>query len=252
MVLIIPDLHGRLDVLEQVLAAYPDHQYVILGDLIDRGPDSAGVVKRVRELVDAGRARLCAGNHEVMMLRAFESAIREDGEDTDEMALWLFNGGLETLRSYDADPEALNDDLAWLAENAEQWVLLEEYGVLCSHAMRPNPQIVSAWENGGDDALTEEYKDELRDSLHLWGRPGDELYPLPEGIILSVHGHTPQVKRDGEGYVSKGVRSQVDAYGTGVHFIDLGAVFGTERFAVMELLQLAHEPYQIHELTVPA
>lgn len=63
----IGDIHGCLAQLEEVLALakdYPGHRLVFLGDYIDRGPDSEGVIRRLREL----DADFLLGNHEEMLL----------------------------------------------------------------------------------------------------------------------------------------------------------------------------------------
>lgn len=235
MIAIIPDLHGRLDILQQVLELYPDSHFIFLGDLIDRGPDSAGVVSAVRALVEEGRARLCLGNHEQMMFSAFRAADAQHNIECDEMNLWLFNGGLQTLASYEGKKEQMADDLNWLEQTCEHWVL--EGKVLCSHAMRPYPTIVQTWEEGGYEAMNEAQIEELLLSpVHLWGHPGDDLYPLPEGAVASVHGHTPQIDRDGDRYFSRGPRRVLDGQRSGAaHFIDLGGVFETGKFAVAEI-----------------
>jgi serine/threonine protein phosphatase 1 len=93
--LAIGDVHGCSRALDLLLAAvnpHGDDTVVTLGDYIDRGPDSKGVLDR---LIDLGRrARLVPlrGNHEQMMRDA-----RELGEDR---YLWLDCGGAATLRSY--------------------------------------------------------------------------------------------------------------------------------------------------------
>jgi serine/threonine protein phosphatase 1 len=71
---------------------------VLLGDLVDRGPDSAGVVARA--LAMAGgvfEARYVAGNHEEMMLGAYDG-------DPDALRGFCRNGGRETLLSYGLSP----------------------------------------------------------------------------------------------------------------------------------------------------
>lgn len=97
----IGDIHGRLDLFEQVLALIDEDDarrgpaettLVLLGDLIDRGPDSRGVVERAMELAQTGRVRILAGNHEEMLLDSFgnEEVLRH----------FLRHGGKETLFSY--------------------------------------------------------------------------------------------------------------------------------------------------------
>ncbi len=73
---------------------------IFIGDLIDRGPDSAGVINRVIALGDDGRdVRVLAGNHEEM----FAGALAGDAK-----LLRLFSrvGGQETALSYGIDPLA--------------------------------------------------------------------------------------------------------------------------------------------------
>jgi len=101
----VGDVHGCLDRLRALhaliaadLAARPiaAATLVHLGDLVDRGPDSAGVVA----LLSAGPpvAGLptvnLMGNHEQMMLMALVS------RDADQAELWMRNGGQPTLRSW--------------------------------------------------------------------------------------------------------------------------------------------------------
>ena len=88
---------------------------VFLGDLIDRGPDSAGVVERLRTYRPSfAKTMFLMGNHEEVMLRVL------DGE-ADLLPQWLRFGGAECLRSYGLDPAPLrtmppNDALALVAD----------------------------------------------------------------------------------------------------------------------------------------
>ncbi|WP_232699459.1 metallophosphoesterase family protein [Brevibacillus daliensis] len=72
-ILAISDIHGELAKMEEVLkkAAYnPDSdQLILLGDYVDRGPDSRGVIAKVRSLVQDGAIAL-KGNHDEMMSKA--------------------------------------------------------------------------------------------------------------------------------------------------------------------------------------
>ena len=98
----IGDIHGcnlALEALLRAIAPQPDDVLITLGDYIDRGPDSRGVITTLMEL--AGRCRLVPliGNHEIMMLVA--------REDRTQMEFWLQFGGLETLDSYGGSHESL-------------------------------------------------------------------------------------------------------------------------------------------------
>lgn len=102
----IGDIHGRLDLFEQLLERIAaddaargaaDTRLILLGDLIDRGADSRGVVERAMALVQRGNVHVLAGNHEEMLL----------GSLTHEETLrhFLRHGGKETLFSYGLTPE---------------------------------------------------------------------------------------------------------------------------------------------------
>jgi len=106
----IGDVHGRLDLLDKMLemieadiAARPRRRnfIILLGDLIDRGPDSARVVERLRTYrPDGVRMVFLAGNHEEVLLRIVH------GEEA-VLPSWLKFGGAECLESYGVDSEAL-------------------------------------------------------------------------------------------------------------------------------------------------
>jgi bis(5'-nucleosyl)-tetraphosphatase (symmetrical) len=70
----VGDVQGCADELDQLLArarrAFGDRfELWIVGDLVNRGPDNVRALARVRQLVDAGRARYVLGNHEIALLR---------------------------------------------------------------------------------------------------------------------------------------------------------------------------------------
>lgn len=99
-VAIIGDVHGRLDLLTALLDRLEqdpdlpaDHDLVLVGDLIDRGPDSLGVIDlvRARESARPDRVTALRGNHEAMMLDFLRGA--------ENSANWLRHGGAETLDS---------------------------------------------------------------------------------------------------------------------------------------------------------
>lgn len=107
---VIGDIHGRLDLLDQLLADInrelaerPAHKalLVFLGDLIDRGPNSAQVIDRLRAYcADNVRTVFLLGNHEEVLLRILDG-------DTSLIKNWLQYGGMQCLKSYGVDPELL-------------------------------------------------------------------------------------------------------------------------------------------------
>ena len=91
----IGDIHGCSDALVSVLLAIdpkPDDTIITLGDYVDRGMDSKGVLDMLIELSKRCRLITILGNHDEMMLRARESksAFRD----------WWEWGAIETLDSY--------------------------------------------------------------------------------------------------------------------------------------------------------
>lgn len=100
----VGDVHGRLDLFAALVEAIEaddaargsaDTTIVLLGDLVDRGPDSAGVIDLARELQARRTVRIIAGNHEEMFLQSLD--------DTDILKHFLRYGGRETALSYAID-----------------------------------------------------------------------------------------------------------------------------------------------------
>lgn len=103
----VGDIHGRLDLLTALIAAIDADDaarpaarstVVLLGDLVDRGPDSAGCLAAARAWQARRPVRILAGNHEEMFLLAFEKE--------DVLRSFLRHGGRETVLSYPVDPAA--------------------------------------------------------------------------------------------------------------------------------------------------
>ena len=93
----IGDIHGCSDALASVLRAIdpkPDDTIIMLGDYVDRGIDSRGVIDLLIRLKGDCQLIPILGNHDEMMLRA-----RDDKSAFEE---WLEIGGITTLDSYGA------------------------------------------------------------------------------------------------------------------------------------------------------
>jgi serine/threonine protein phosphatase 1 len=103
----VGDVHGRLDLLEELLAkihAELQHRparktlLVFVGDLIDRGPSSAQVLERLRTYRREGiEPVFLLGNHEEVLLRILRG-------DSALITKWRWFGGSECLESYGVDP----------------------------------------------------------------------------------------------------------------------------------------------------
>jgi hypothetical protein len=98
--LVVGDIHGKLDLfnllLEKMEYRAGEDRLILIGDLVDRGENSRGVVARAIELKREAPNNVIVlrGNHEAMMLAALSHPEGEQAE------LWYYNGGIETLQSY--------------------------------------------------------------------------------------------------------------------------------------------------------
>jgi len=138
----IGDIHGQRDKLARLLdavAPHPGDRLVFLGDYIDRGPDSCGVID---DLLEIGRRQpetvFLRGNHEQLLLDALvEQGLSADPTLADlsprfaatsgasATMLHLFNGGSATLASYDLLRHADGfpaEHLAFLRQTRLYWI----------------------------------------------------------------------------------------------------------------------------------
>src|SRR5262245_2009947 len=94
-ILAVGDIHGcgaAFRALIEGLQVRPKDTVVMLGDAIDRGPDSRGVIDQLLELRERTNLVCILGNHEQMLLDALEGDI--------PVQEWLIHGGAQTLDSY--------------------------------------------------------------------------------------------------------------------------------------------------------
>jgi serine/threonine protein phosphatase 1 len=106
----VGDIHGRLDLLDRLLDKIhgdirrrPARKVllVFVGDLIDRGPNSAQVVERLRTYRHPGISTVfLLGNHEEVLLRILAG-------EADLITKWRWFGGTECLNSYGVDTRSL-------------------------------------------------------------------------------------------------------------------------------------------------
>lgn len=157
---IVGDVHGELDALRQLirrLGGDPDQgrlarPMIFLGDLIDRGPDSPGVVALVRRLVEAGQARCLLGNHELNLLQGE----RKEGNgwffgDADDGFLWRDEAGSGHHLVFDSRLHQPPGDPALLAFFASLPLILERPDLRLVHACW-DPASVAALPRQADPA----------------------------------------------------------------------------------------------------
>jgi hypothetical protein len=189
----IPDIHGCLDLLNPLLDRLfkeenldlSKDKLIFLGDMVDRGPDSYGVLCKVKALCDSSSNVIALmGNHESMMVMYYARGTSDDKE------LWEWNGGLQTQQSfyhagYSSCPQHL---LRWVAFLPLKH---EEPGYFFSHAPAPRESFRKYPFKGGDLA-----PDEL-----IWTQHPDEKGVARDhgNGIIGVSGHIHQLR--------KGIRS---------------------------------------------
>ena len=192
-VCLIGDIHGRADLLSGLLATIAARpggdraRIVVLGDMIDRGPDSARVLGELAAMTPAGGGRLTClmGNHERMMLDFLAAP--------EANRAWLRHGGAATLAAFGVapggDPERLAADLgAALSPALLDWI-----------ATRPffwRQGNLAAVHAGADPRLPIERQ--MEETL-LWGHADFGRMARRDGIWV-VHGHVvtetaPQIGR---------------------------------------------------------
>ena len=180
---VIGDVHGfsvTFENLVDLLELSEKDRVVVLGDLIDRGPDSYNVVKAVQA---DSRIYSTKGNHEQMMVEGF---IPKGISHKLEANLWLRNGGIETAASYirafmnhsgEEDSVALEQEII----NDKIWM-----NSLPSHIVLDKWRLVHA----GYDPRTE--LREQGEPEHLWIRtPFHNSTTAIDEQRCVVFGHTP-------------------------------------------------------------
>lgn len=177
----IPDIHGRLDLLEAAFEMIVRHSaaeggtIVTLGDYVDRGPHGCQVIERLMTWKSDSLSLICLkGNHEAMMWEVCNNLA--------ELSWWLGNGGEPTLLSYGSTPDRYRSaipqtHLDWIA--ALPLVYADKHRVYVHAGVDPSIQLDQQREQ---TALWMRYR---RGNNHGYGRRhvvhghlGDPAAPL--------------------------------------------------------------------------
>ena len=185
---VIGDVHGCSRTLrrlvEKGINLTRDDELYLLGDLIDRGPDSRGVLDFIFELRAKGfSVTSVKGNHEEMCLRA--------GDDLRFLEMWMINGGHATLASFDAEgTEAIPYRYRFFLGSLPYYILLDDFIIV--HA-----------------SLNFDSSDPFNDTeAMIWQRECDVDLERTGGRRL-VSGHTPVTRRQSKSSL-KSARIMID------------------------------------------
>ncbi len=228
---VIGDVHGCRAELEALLdqlgyaierdeegravgASHPDRRAIFVGDLVDRGPDTPGVLRMVMAMTAAGHAFCVPGNHEDKLLRALRGR-----------NVQVTHGLAESLVQISAEPAAFRERLdAWLDALVSHYVLdggrlvVAHAGLKQSYHGRASGRVRSFALYGETTGETDEYGLPVR---HPWA----EDY---RGKAMVLYGHTP---------------TQTPQWVNGTLCLDTGCVFGGRltalRYPERELVSVA-------------
>lgn len=186
----IGDIHGQASQLDRALDLIArdggsQAEIVFLGDLVDRGPDSRGVIDRLLRGQAAGRAwRVLMGNHDAMFTRFLRDGTVQDPRVKSGVA-WTHPrlGGLDTLASYGLERDMPPVDLAAAARIAVPANHLEFLATLPRSIERGPLLFVHAGIRPGVP-LSHQDPEDL-----IWIRDGFLDHPDPHPWLV-VHGHT--------------------------------------------------------------
>lgn len=128
---LIGDVHGCASELHTLLeqlgwdgATHPHGRVaVFVGDLVDRGPDTPGVLRRVMEMAAAGTALCVAGNHEAKLVRALRGA-----------PVRMTHGLAESMEQLAEETQAFRDSVVEFMAGLPHQLVLDDGRLVVAHA----------------------------------------------------------------------------------------------------------------------
>ncbi|MCC5976227.1 MAG: metallophosphoesterase [Rubellimicrobium sp.] len=199
---IIPDIHGQAGKLDLALANLgwrrtalgwthpePSRSILFLGDFIDRGPDNRAVLRVVRDLIEAGRARAIMGNHELNALH-FHTIDPETGQPLRAHVARNIDQHASFLKEFPVGAPETADALDWMRNLP---LFLEARHFRAVHAAWIVDVVKGLRDLAHDGVLDHE-------QIIRAGRKGDPLHDLAETLTKGPELQLPK----GFGFTDKG------------------------------------------------
>lgn len=213
---IIGDVHGQAEKLEALLGRlgyrrtggawrHPERRAVFVGDLIDRGPGQLETLRIVRDMVEAGQARVTLGNHE---FNAIAWATRDPGGAGDHLRPRKGERGARNRRQHEVFLAAVGEDSAlhdeWIAWFRQLPFWIEEEGLRIVHA---------CWSPKHVSAIAAHLTREGRITDHLLveaSRAGSDLHTAVEIVLKGPEVDLPEGHgfSDNYGHVRHSIRTR--------------------------------------------
>lgn len=139
---VIPDIHGFCNelklLLDEIIPLQQSDKLIFLGDYIDRGPDTPGVIELLVNLKKQYKDSIVflRGNHEEMLLSAFGLNKKINPHNPMQALMWLETGGASTISQYrDGGKEVPQEHIEFI-KNTEYYHIHDKY--LFVHAGYPD------------------------------------------------------------------------------------------------------------------
>lgn len=182
----IGDIHGclaALDALLERIQPAASDTIIFLGDYIDRGPDSAGVINRVLDLQEECNVVALHGNHEAMLMMA--------RIDSTQVNFWLTYGGRETLESYGGDMDDIPDRHIEFFEDNKLYHETENYFFVHANytpslPLDAQPEYALLWEHLHAH-LPEKHISGKRAVIGHTPQPNGDILVLDQLICIDTH-----------------------------------------------------------------
>lgn len=185
---IIGDVHGCLKELYALLlklgwelgevSSHPDgRQLIFVGDLVDRGPDSVGVLKFIMRLVAEGKALVVPGNHDIRLIKALKGG-----------KVGMGHGLKETLEQMELETPEFRREVTDFLSGLVSHLMLDDGKLCVAHAGLPE-----GMQGRGSAAVREFclYGETTREIDELGLPVRYEWARNYKGQALVVHGHVP-------------------------------------------------------------